>query len=294
MRLVVALVIVLSARATFACAVCSCGDPTITALGTEKPYRNRVRASLELRHRSDRVGTPGLDALTLSEQRLDLQIAWAPHARIFVAANVPGLRREIGRVNLRREQSFGLGDIELRAKAFVWQDRAWSPRHLLAVNAALKFPTAIDQRDGGGTLLPLELQAGTGSFDPSVGISYAWFGFPWMVYTSLGGVYPTRGRYAFRASPSLRMTAAVQYSVTKWFAPRLGLDLRVDGVGEENGAPARDSGGFVGAMSLELLFTPRQDLLVFAAVRIPVAQALRGQHEEGSYITAGIAADFGP
>jgi len=32
-----------------ACAVCNCGDPTLTAVGVEQPYRNRVRAGLEER-----------------------------------------------------------------------------------------------------------------------------------------------------------------------------------------------------------------------------------------------------
>ena len=30
-------------RAARACATCNCGDPTLTATGVEKPYKNRVR-----------------------------------------------------------------------------------------------------------------------------------------------------------------------------------------------------------------------------------------------------------
>jgi hypothetical protein len=293
-RCLLAAVLLLSGRSAFACAVCGCGDPTITALGTEKPFRNRVRTSLELRHRSDTIGKAGEDALSLSEQRLDAQVAWAPHERVFLLVTVPALRREVSYVNLRREQSFGLGDVELRAKVFVWQDREKLPQHLLGASAGVKFPTAIDQRSGRGELLPIELQAGTGSFDPILGLSYAWFRFPVMIYASVNGTYPTKGRYAFRASPSLRFTAAAQYNVTSWFAPRIGIDARLDGKGEENGTLARDSGGFLGALSFEALFTPTQDLLVFVAVRVPVIQALLGFHQEGSYLSAGIAYDFSP
>lgn len=277
-----------------ACAVCGCGDPTITALGTEKPYRNRFRASIELRHRSDSVGQPTVDELQLSEQRLDLQLAYAPHERIFLLLAVPGLRREVGYVNLERQQTIGLGDIELRVKGFVWQDRSWSPKHLLAVIAGVKFPTAIVQLGRDGVPLPLELQAGTGSFDPLVGISYAWFFWPAMLYMSANGTYPTPGRFGFRASPSLRLTATIQYNVLSWLSPRLGFDARLDAQGVENGGPARDSGGFVGLMSVELLFTPVHDLLLFAAARVPIAQALAGYHREGTYASFGVAYDFGP
>jgi len=277
-----------------ACAVCGCGDPTITALGTEKPYRNRFRASLEFRYRTDNIGAPGIDELQLSEERLDVQLAWAPVERIFLLLSVPGLRREVRYVNLERHQTWGLGDIELRAKGFIWQDRAWSPRHLLALVGGIKLPTALVQNGRDGNPLPVELQAGTGSFDPLAGISYAWFAFPAMIYLSLNGTYPTRGRYDFRASPSLRFTASGQYSVLPWFAPRIGFDARLDGKGTEEGRPARDSGGFVGLVSVELLFTPVPDILFFVAARIPVIQSLSGFHREGTYLNLGLAYDFGP
>jgi hypothetical protein len=281
-------------RAADACAVCGCGDPTITALGTEKPYRNRLRASIELKHRSDAIGRERIDQLVLSEQRLDMQLAWAAHQRLFLLLSVPVLHRDLTYVNLAHARFFNIGDIELRAKGFVWQDRAFSPRHLLAVTAGVKFPTAPLQRGLDGKTLPVELQAGTGSFDPLAGVSYAWFFAPGMLYVSANGTYPTPGRAGFQASPSLRVTSTVQYNALPWFAPRVGVDARIDGKGKEDGRFARDSGGFIAFMSFELLFTPVRDLLIFVAARVPFIQALSGFHREGTYANLGIAYDFGP
>ena len=50
----------------WACSTCGCGDLTLTVMGSEKPYAGRLRAALELRHRTDAVGRPGFN-----EQRLE-------------------------------------------------------------------------------------------------------------------------------------------------------------------------------------------------------------------------------
>jgi hypothetical protein len=46
----------LSARDAWACAMCGCGDPTLTTMGAEQPFAGRLRLSSELRYRSDAIG----------------------------------------------------------------------------------------------------------------------------------------------------------------------------------------------------------------------------------------------
>ncbi len=281
-----------SAGDAYACATCGCGDPTLTALGVEKPYQNRVRASIEGRYRTDRIGAPNVDEINLHEQRIDVQGAWAPHERVFLLLTVPIMRREVSYVNLARKLTLGLGDVELRAKVFLYQDTSEMPRHLISAIGGVKFPTAPLQRDDTGKLLPIELQPGTGSVDPILGLSYAYFPRPWSAYASVQAFFPTKGTEGFRASAALRSTVAVQYQVTTWFAPRLAIDTRLDGKALEDGASSRDSSGFIGFLSPEVLVSPMTDLMLYASVRIPILQALNGYHREGAIYTVGAAVDF--
>lgn len=270
-----------------ACATCGCGDPTLTAMGSEKAFRNRVRVSLDGRRRSDDIGQAGVDQIRLRENRLDGQVAWAPSERLFLLATAPLLQRNVAYVNGGETSTFAFGDVELRAKAFVAADREFAPRHLYAVTAGLKLPTAPRQRDASGAYLPVEVQPGTGSFDPLLGMSYAFFPRPFSFYASVQGSAPLRGTSVLRASPSLRTTTALQYQLVSWFAPRLGVDTRLDARAYEDGAPERDSGGFIAFATAELLFSPVADLLVVPALRVPVVQALAGYHVEGPI--AGVA-----
>lgn len=276
-----------------ACATCGCGDPTLTAMGAEKPFRNRLRASLDARYRSDAIGQPRVDQIQLREGRFDGQVAWAPLDRLFLLGTAPLLERRIRYVNGGETTTTALGDIELRAKAFVFVDRPAFARHLFAVTAGLKMPTAPRQRrDTDGAFLPMEAQPGTGSWDPLLGMSYAYFPRPFSFYASVQGSAPLRSKSEFRASASLRTTTTLQYQVRPWLAPRLGVDTRLDARSYEDGLPERDSGGFIGFVSPELLVSPATDVVVVLSARIPVVQALAGYHDEGPVFGAAIAYDF--
>lgn len=276
-----------------ACATCGCGDPTLTAMGTEKPFRNRLRASLDARYRTDDIGQANVDQIRLREGRVDAQLAWAPAERLFLLATVPVLERSIGYVNGGETATSAIGDIELRAKTFVYVDRQFSARHLFAVTAGIKMPTAPRQRnETDGSYLPIEAQPGTGSWDPILGLSYAFFPRPFSFYASVQGFAPLRSKSEFRASASVRTTTTLQYQVLPWLAPRLGIDTRLDARSYEGGLPERDSSGFVGFLSPEILVSPTTDLVMVLSARLPLVQALAGYHEEGPIFGAAVAYDF--
>jgi hypothetical protein len=279
-------------RDALACASCGCGDPTLTVMGSEKPLRNRLRAALELRHRTDEVGDPDVDRLRLSEQRLDGQVAWAPHERLFLMASFPILRRDVAYESGARRRTWGTGELEVRAKWFALQDRAFSPRHLVALLAGAKVPTAFVERRSNGTTLPMELQPGTGSLDGIVGVSYGFFSFPWSAYASVHGIVPGPGLAGYRGSASLRQTTALQRQLGGTFAARAALDLRLDGAARENGVPDPNSGGFIAFASPELLFSPATDLTISALAKISMLNRLAGRHREPFVLGTAVAYDF--
>ena len=280
------------ARSGAACGTCGCGDATLTALGSEKPYQNRVRTSLELRYRSEEIGRANVDRISMREARADAHLAWAPHERAFIALSAPLVHRTVGYVNEAESVVTGVGDVALRVKAFVAQDSPAFPRHLLAVVFGLSVPTAAMQRDSEGALLPMEMQIGTGSWDPALGVSYAYFPRPWSFYSSVQGSSPLRDTATFRASPSLRASLSLQRQFSLRFAARLSVDTRLDAKAFENGQSERDSGGLVGFVSPELLLSPMPDVLLGLSARLPVAQALAGYHREGPIWGAVVSYDL--
>ncbi|AKU91302.1 hypothetical protein [Vulgatibacter incomptus] len=275
-----------------ACAVCSCGDPTLTTMGAEQPFGGRLRVSLEARHRTDSIGEPGVNELALTEDRLEARLAWAPHESVFLLLTVPWLTRSIDYVNLAHRNQAGIGDLELHARVFLFQDREYAPRHLVSALTGVRLPTSPFQRDGSGRSLPLELQSGTGSFDPSLGLAYTWFDFPWSVYASARGTVPTSGFESTRASRSLGLTLAGQHQLFDSLGVRAGVDARVDGTSLEETGPSPDSGGWIAFGSVELLWSPVTDLVFFGSARLPAWNALSGHHTEGPIFGAGVAYDL--
>lgn len=273
-------VMTLRVREGMACGTCGCGDPTLTAFGTEKPFAGRLRAGLEVRYRSEEVGRARVDQISMREGRADAHVAWAPHERVFLLLSAPFVQRSVSYVNEAEASTAGLGDLELRVKGFVAQDTPAFPTHLLAVLAGLRAPTAPRQRRGDGTYLPMEMQVGSGSWNPLMGVSYAYFPRPWSLYASAQGSTPLRGTSSYRASPTLRTSVSVQRQFSPRWAARLGLDTRADASAFEGGEAERDSGGFIGFVSPEGLFGMTSDLLLVLSVRVPVIQALTGYHHE--------------
>jgi hypothetical protein len=261
-------------------------------MGSEKPFKNRLRLSVDLRHRRDELGEPRVDRLRLEEQRADVQSAWAPHERVFLLATLPLLRRNLRYEDGSSSTTLGLGDAELRGKVFVYQDEPSLPRHLVALTAGLKLPTAPRQTDAAGASLPPEAQPGTLSWDPLLGASYAFFARPWSTYASVQGALPTGAPSRFRASPTLRSTLALQRQLGMSLAARFGIDTRVDGKAFENGEAERDSGGWITYASPELLVSPATDLLVVLSLRLPVLARLDGFHQESLVAGLGLAWDL--
>jgi hypothetical protein len=275
-----------------ACASCACGDPTITVMGSEKPFAERLRVSATFAMRSEESGEPSLDQIRSSEQRLDLAIAYSPWPWLQVGAGVPLVRKDVTLVNLENDVTFGLGDVELRAKAFVLSLPADHPEHLVALHAALELPTSRFLETPDGRPLPIEAQSGSGSIDPAVGLSYAYFAYPWSSYASVTVHVPTVGHDDVRGGTALLMSAAVQYQPDYAFGLQLGADARLDASETEAAGPDPNSGGLIGFLSPGIVVTPLTDLALHLTLRVPIVSALSGVHREGIMLSSGVAYDF--
>ena len=287
LMLLVWLAALLASDRAGACATCSSGDPTLTTAGTEQPFAGRLRAAIEGRYRTDRVGQAGVDQMDIRELSTLISIAWAPRAELLLMADVPLLYRRVGDPSLARVDTASVGDVALRAKWFMLRDRAFSPRVLLALLGGLELPTAV-WHDG----IPLEAQAGTGSLDVSLGPSLALFAGDVSGYASALWFEPIQSRRALTPGRSLRASGALQYQLSQAFAVRGLSELRWDQQSREAGQPDPNSGGAMLAAGGELLLSPLADRTIVLGARVPVLERWHGAHDEGPLYSLALVGDF--
>jgi hypothetical protein len=271
-----------------ACGTCSVGDPTLTVVGFEQPKASRVRTSAALRHRSDSIGETEVDRLTLSEQRMELAGAYSPTDRFSLSLMMPLVHRLITEVNLAEASIWAPGDLDFRMRGVIWRDRKFAPRHLVSLIGGLEFPTSSIEYDQNGVPLPLEFQAGTGSWDPIVGASYTTFSDPWSVYVSSIAIFPTKGIADTQASKSFRQTVLGQFQPWKFLAFQVGAEFRIDGPGYIAGVRDPNTGGHITYGTLGLVGLPHEKIMVHATAALPIVQRLDGTHREGFAFTAGL------
>ncbi len=284
--------VLLVAPAAFACATCACGDPTLTTMGTEQPFAGRLRLATTVRAWGMTMGEPTLDAVTLRELRMDVAASYAPLPWLFLSATLPLQARGVRDVSLTRERSWGPGDLELSAKAYVFRDREFSPDHLVSVLVGVELPTSLTVNDGQGQPLSLDAQLATGSWDPFAGLAYTMFRGEWSFIASATGYLSTRGRMGFRAGAALRGTLAAQYQPHPRWALRLAADTRLEGESERNGVSDPIGRGFIGFLSPDVLYSPVTDVVLLAGVRVPVLNLLSGPVRQTPILQASVAYDL--
>ncbi len=283
---------VVSPGVATACAVCGAGDPTLTVMGDEKAFSGRARAAVELRVGDVRVGQPGVSEIGLSEERVEFAGAYAPTPTLLLMVAVPLLIRQAAFLDGAQRRMVTIGDVEIRAKQFVWSARKGPFKHQMAIQGGVKVPSGPLERDDHGAPLPAALQPGMGAVTPFAGVFYGMGRGPWSLYASMTAYIPFPVRDASHGSDSLRSSATFQRQVGRAFVARIGLDTRLDGSCTTDGVADPNSGGFVAYLSPALVVSPVEDLLLGAGVHVPFVQALHGYHHESSVGVLSAYYDF--
>ncbi|MFT3774708.1 MAG: hypothetical protein QM820_55865 [Minicystis sp.] len=286
-----ALLAFVGARPARACAVCGAGDPTLNVAGTEKPYDGRLRISGDLRAGGARVGS-GAGQIDVHEQRLDLGVAYAPVASLFLTLSVPLLHRDAADGGGMRKGAWTPGDVDLRAKGFILRSLRGGFTHEVALLGGIRLPTAPVQSGPSGMPLPAALQPGGSSVTPLAGASYDLRRGPWFFYASATFFVPFAVRGGTHACDSLRVSTSLQYQPHRVIATRLGLDGRLESSAVTDRASDPNAGGFIGYVSPEIVVSPKSDLVLLVGARFPLLQALRGVHREDTIVSIGAAYDL--
>jgi len=275
------------------CAVCATADPMVDAPGSERSFAGRLRATLDARMGGASAADPDGTSVDVVDRRLEGTLAWAPSSDVLLSLGVPVLDRTIAS-NGQDVERASLGDVEARAQLVAWSDEYARVRRRFVLFGGTKLPTAPLQDDPSGALLPSVLQPGCSSIVPLLGAAYTTSRAPWSWMASGTLLLPFVVRQgAPHAGDSLRASLVGQWQPLRWLGARAGLQGRLDGEGLlASGDPDPSSGGFVGYVSADALFSPATDLVLTLGGMVPVLQAWRGEHHEEPILAASAAYDF--
>lgn len=281
---------VLASSNAWACQACACGDATF-AVRPGDPTTHTLTAQLQLSSRGERYGE-GLP-WSFSEWRTDLTVGWG-YQRTTLAVRLPWVWRNLDYEGLRTNKTAGLGDIEFAASYVLLQGKPQDPDAVfsgsrrggyLALHAGMSLPTAQLAVDNFGEPIIDDVQSGTGSFTPFAGVNWS-VGLTGFRLDGRHTAYiPLPGRFSFNVGPTLQQRIRLMAEPFEQFRfgvaayGSLAAPVRIDG------APEEDTGGFIGYLDLEAEIVPHEQLTLVVGARLPVVQALRGDHraDPGTY-----------
>ncbi|MGH8530495.1 MAG: hypothetical protein ACRETN_11765 [Nevskiales bacterium] len=292
MRFLLLLIFLAAPAASYACATCLCGDPSITTLGTEKPFKGRMRGSVEYLTRSETVGTSGVSEHEIEEGRVTYSFSYAPSDRWILGVSLPFVRKHLERFDLSEEQADDLGDADLSARWFLGTDERFPARRLWGLQFGLRLPTSAEQKSNGQPI-DFDAQPGAGAIIPSAGAWYGYYRLPWLLYGSaIGQIAADEGYQGFEAGNVLLLTGLSQYGLHQKLALQLSLDARLKEKDRFDDGSDPDSGGLLVMVTPGVAWTVITDLIVNVAYQIPAVEDLNGEQEEDGVFRLGVTYDF--
>ena len=240
-----------------------------------------------LRRGTDRIDDP------LDRRLLDRTAALGVHYGLRhdfqLSAILPWIDREL-RVDdptgPDRLSSSGPGDFAMVAK---WRVHRWDSVGTatnLAVMAGLETPTGEDGERSGGTLLPPDLQPGSGSWDPSIGAAITHEPGRWRF--NAAALYQRNGKGAQDHKAGDELFFELAAGNRFWLEPYPGPFMRFDalvryrhqGRASDEGDSVSNSGGDLLTVGATLAFRPRPTLDFQVFVELPVWQDVNGTQLE--------------
>ncbi len=287
----VSLALMFASNGVFACATCMVGDPTISTMGTEKPFAGRMRLGADYIKRGETVGPPDRD-LETEEERMTINFSYTLNEFWTFAASLPFVTKSVSRYDLTAETGSGVGDIDLAARWYIGKDDSFAVRYIWGMSFGLRAPTSKKEKSG-GKAIDIDAQPGAGATIPSAGAWVGFFGHPWFYYLS-GSVQHalTDGYQGYQAGDVLLVTGMVQYALIQSLALQLSLDSRFKRPDEYSGVKDIDSGGMLLMATPGLAWMAIEDVVLSMNYQIPLIENARGHQEEDPLLRIGAAYDF--
>lgn len=289
------LLFVAGAPVAHACSVCGCGDPLFAA-GDSKPLAGTWRFAFDYTYltasaRSD--DNPSQTELLLQMVFLPV-VVYSPTDELNLVLQVPLSWKSWNLVGggLPSESAspFGLGDIELGIRYFVWTHIDFSKlrRQSFAISAGTSLPTGADDIQVGGERIDQHAQLGTGAWGPYLGVLYTFAEDRWNFTGTLSGRYRTINSYGYQFGAAALFSATARYRFVETFALSIGLDGRYAVRDNNSGETQLNTGGLLLAVTPGLSWNLTGGLWLQAQVQIPFVSHLYGVQSVGPVVTVGL------
>ncbi len=265
-----------------ACSVCGCDDPLV-AVGDSSPNAGAVRLALSLSvvTASARSDDDPTVTETLTRTALIPTFVYSPLSRLNLVLSVPFLRNRYRAASSDQQIAatlWGVGDAELSARYFLWNDLdlAARRRQRLAVSVGSSLPTGRNDTTQAGERLDEHAQLGRGELGPYVAVLYAFHQDPWNFSVDTTARTFTTNHYDYRYGSAVLWNAAMQFRIVERVVLDAGINGRYAERDRQSGEPQENTGGFVlqavpGA-SLQLA----DELWLKARVELPFVKQLFG------------------
>jgi hypothetical protein len=216
-----------------------------------------------LRHGSEEVADP------LHQSRVDretvLAAHWGMQHDLQLSAILPFVDRTLSASGAPDLDASGVGDATLFAK---WRFYRWdAPSKALnvALIGGIEMPTGSDDETSGGATLPADLQPGSGSWDPLLGLGATYEPGRWRFNALALSKWntPNDEGYRFGNELTLELEAGNRFWLEPYPGPFMRLDGRVKYVAEgsdHDGGVVPDTGGERVTVGANLAFRPRPSL----------------------------------
>ncbi|MGZ6059154.1 MAG: hypothetical protein ACXWLP_06820 [Myxococcaceae bacterium] len=287
--LLVALAPMLAPGMARACSVCGCGDPLVLA-GDSMPVAGTWRFALDFEVLSATALSDDQPDRTESLTQLTLRpvVVFSPVDRLNLVLQVPLVRKDWSLSATPTEPAesatpFGLGDIDLGARIFLWESTrmASQARQSIALAGGTSIPTGADDLTVEGQRLDQHAQLGTGAWIPYVGLLYAFHRDPWNFLVSVTGKFPTTNSYGYRYGNAVVWSTTLRFRVVESFALALGVDGRQAQRDTSDGVAQQNTGGLVVTAVPGIAWNVAGPMWLLAQVQVPFATSLYGVQSVG-------------
>jgi outer membrane putative beta-barrel porin/alpha-amylase len=288
----VLLALALEPRATEACSMCRCGDPTFSLVDSQLFVPKLWHFGLDTgRYAKDQVAEA--DALTREkeeEDRVTLSVSRTLGRRLTLVGQLPFTHRTITTPSEQGSLS-GISDPALLAHYLLYSPGAGS---WISLGVGLRPGWGQNDRQRGGERAEEHLQPATGAAGVEPGISFSRFvGGDGSVFGSAGGRFNGRNDAGYHYGNAVLANLGYEKKLSQRFNGILELNFRRAAKDEPvRGLLDENTGGSVLYVSPRVLVKLDRAVFLRLGVQVPVAKSLYGDQDEKVNFLTGLTVRF--
>lgn len=272
-----------------ACTSCLCGDPTLTTLGTEKPYAGRIQLGYEVLQREETTGE-GTNKKEVVEVRHTLTASYWPvkYLGLSLAAPVHSTL-DMTLKNGAEQRGSGLGDLDLNARYYQWQNRKMNAGWI----GGVRLPIGEEQKTVDGQAINIDAQPAQGVIMGRLGAWYSRYRYPWSYHGSIiVNIATDTGFQGFKPGKQLTFSGLGQFAFSQTLSLSFGIEGRYGDKDTFFTIEDDDSGGGIAYGAINIIGKWLDSGLWNIKVQYEVLDELNGSREEPYVLYMGLGYGF--